>query len=360
MDTDDVSEDVDEPSDDKEKKEEKIEQNDQRSVNQKTYHDFAEKYHESFLKQFPKDKRDELGWKEKNFVNRVDRELEESLTDMNHLGKNNKMIDKLMPVMPMGKNTQPENKSGFRADKGTKTTITPASKKLVESNPLVKIQHDGLREAWNALPDEQRDLIGEFQIRAIDNEAGQYTGGTYNHSKKKLTVTLHPRANMQNVFNNLHHEIGHAQYHKLMETSPDKIKKFNEAVSLATVWGNNVTAYAGSYRGAKLKAKQYMKSAIADLDLHIENSKKHPERFQPVPDGYREKSVKTLTRRIENAETIYENETHSALAQLVTGTNTHDINIVKHTKKQPAITNHRGIRKEALEELFNAYKELHE
>ena len=81
------------------------------------------------------------------------------------------------------------------------------------------------------------------------------------------------------------------------------------------------------------------------LQYAIENSKKYPERFQPVPDGYREKSVKTLTRNIKHAETIYENETHSALAQFVTGTNTHELT---------------NTNKDSLKELFNAYKELHE
>ena len=346
MDTDDVSEDVDKPSDDTEKKEEKIEQNDQRSVNQKTYRDFVEKYQESFLEEFD----DESDY--------VKKDLDESLKDLNNLGKNNKMINKLMPVMPMGKNTQPENESGFRTGKGTKTTITPATKKLIESDPLVKMQHQGLKSAWNALSDEQRDLIGEFQIRA-STKSGTIVGGTYNNDNKKLTVTLRPRANMKRAFNNLHHEIGHAQYYKLMETSPDKVKKFNEAVKDATFWGNSVTEYAGSFRGAKHKAEQYMKSAISDIDSHIENSKKHPEKYQAVPDNYRKDAVKELERRVKHAQTIYENETHSALAQLVSGTNTSNVTIVTDKKNQHAITNSTGIRKEALEELFNAYKELH-
>ena len=254
------------------------------------------------------------------------------------------MVSKLMPVIPMGKNTQPENKSGFRAGKGTKTTITPASKKLLDSNPLVQIQHDGLRKAWNALPDEQRDMIGEFQIRAT-SKRGTYTGGTYDHEKKKLTVTLHARnMNPKEVFNDLHHEIGHAQYHKLMETSPDKIKKFNETVKEAQQKGA-ITTYAGSFRSAERKAIERKKEIMTDLDGHIANSIKHPESFEAVPAGYRDKAEKNLTYNIEHSKTIFENETHSAIAQVVSGTNTSKIRIED---------------KETLRSLFNAYKELHE
>ena len=345
MDTDDDEslEDIIERYDEDQKKE-KIEQTDQRSVNQKTYRDFAEKYKKSFLGQFPEDVRDKLSPSQKYMVDRMEKDVNESLEDMNNIAKNNEDIDKLIPVIPMGKNTQPENKSGFSAGKGTKTTITPASKKLLDSNPLVKIQHEGVRKAWNALPDEQRDLIGEFQIRAT-SKSGTYTGGTYDHSKKKLTVTLHARnTNMKDVFNDLHHELGHAQYHKLMETSPDKIKKFNETVKEAQQTGA-ITTYAGSFRQAEVKARERKIMIMADIDGHIANSIKYPKSFEAMPDGYRDKAEKNLTINIEHAKTIYENETHSAIAQVVSGTNTSKIRIED---------------KETLRSLFNAYKELHE
>ena len=138
-------------------------------------------------------------------------------------------------------------------------------------------------------------------------------------NKKKLTtketfalaVQNQQKNNLQ-VAENLYKETlrinpNHLESNFLLGTLSAQIKKFNEAVSDATFWGNSVTEYAGSFRSAKLKAEQYMKSALADLDSHIENSKKHPERFQPVPDGYREKAEKELKRRVEFSETIYEN-----------------------------------------------------
>jgi len=329
---------------DEDQKEEKIEQTDQRVVNQTAYLDFAEKYQEAFLATFTKKTREELTESERKIIDKMKFSLENTKKDLNSVGRNEKIISELMPVIPMGKNTHAEDDRGFKAGKGTKNTITPASKKLIESNPLVAIQYEGVKTAWNSLPDEQRDLIGEFQVRASSTNK-PYTAGSYEVQKKKLTITLHARqTNVKDVFNNLHHEIGHAQYHKLMETSPDKVKKFNETVQEAQK-GGGITAYAESYRHAEEKATQRKESVMSDIDHHIAMSKKYPERWESMPDGYREKTEKTLTYNVELSKTIFQNETHSALAQLVTGTNT-----MKIQKEH----------KESLRSLFNAYKELHE
>ena len=84
-------------------------------------------------------------------------------------------------------------------------------------------------------------IIGEFQIKAT-SKTGSWNAGSYDNTKKKLKLTLQARQrNIKDVFNTLHHEIGHAWY-QLMETSPDIIKKFNETVQEAQK-GGGITAY---------------------------------------------------------------------------------------------------------------------
>jgi len=60
---------------------------------------------------------------------------------------------------------------------------------------------------------------------------------------------------------------------------------------------------------------------------------------------WHDKEHDVLTRNVKLLETIYEDETHSALSQLVTGTNTSDVNPSVDSKN--------------MKKLFNAYKDLH-
>ena len=224
--------------------------------------------------------------------------------------------------------------------------MTPATKKMAETNPLIKMQHHALKKAWNGLPDEQRDLVKTLKIKAQkQTKSGTFTAGSWTRDTGVLTVVLHENeSDLKETFNTLHHEIGHAQYNKLMNEHPEKVEKFNREIKEIGSSYSALTSYVGSYRGAYRKAIDAKEKQKKYLENWNKKHEQYPQRYSKVSEFEFEKSMAIMDHNINIAQNIYENETHSALAQLVAGTNTSDIRITD---------------KKVLNKMFDAYKELH-
>jgi hypothetical protein len=129
-----------------------------------------------------------------------------------------------------------------------------------------------------------------------------------------------------------------------MREKPEKVEKFNREIKSIGSNYSAITSYVGSFRGAYAKAIDAKESQKRYLDNWNKKAEKYPERFAKVSEFEYKKSMAIMDHNIDVARTIYENETHSALTQLVTGTNTSDIRITD---------------KKVLKKMFDAYKELH-
>lgn len=264
MDTDDVSEDVDEQVEEKEQKEEKQEQTNQRIDNQKAYLNEVIETQEHWQNSFTKKDLDNDSTL-KYMNEQIQKDYEQNKKDLANVQKNVDKESKNMPVIPMGENTHQAkfNDHGFndtdsKGNKIAKVKLSPTTKKMIDDETGIygsagtsaSLQLDSIRSAWNALPDDQRELVKDISINTLSisqASSAQYDAGSVD-SKGVLRMTINPYdVEFKTHFNTLHHEIGHKQYSKLKQDSPDKIKKFNKAVNDAQKSGS-LNEYVGSYR----------------------------------------------------------------------------------------------------------------
>ena len=353
MDTDDVSEDVDEQVEEKEQKEEKQEQTNQRIVNQKAYLNEVIETQEHWQNSFTKkdlDNDSTLAFMNKH----IQKDYDQNKKDLVNVQKDIDNESKNMPVIPMGENTHQAkfNDHGFNDanSKGKKIAtikLTPKMKKMIDDESWkgtsASLQLDSIRSAWNALPDDQRELVSDLSINYNSTRSGRYTAGSVDRDGV-LSMVINPyQVKLKSGFNVLHHEIGHKQYAKLMSDSPDKVKKFNKTVRDAQMSGS-INSYVDSYR-TSMSSGQGRKMKMKLQKLEREWKTATPTEKREYQKWY-DKEHDILTRNVKLLETIYEDETHSALAQLVTGTNTSNVNPRVDSKN--------------MKKLFNAYKDLHE
>jgi len=352
VDTDDVSEDVDEQVEEKEQKEEKQEQTNQRIVNQKAYLNEVIETQEHWQNAYTKKDLDNDSTLQ--FMNKkIQKDYDQNKKDLVNVQKDIDNESKNMPVIPMGENTHQAkfNDHGFNDanSKGKKIAtviLTPKMKKIIDSESFLgtsaSLQLDSIRSAWNALPDDQRELVSDLSINYNSTKSGRYTAGSVDRAGV-LSMVINPyNVNLKSGFNVLHHEIGHKQYAKLMTDSPDKTMKFNETVRDAQMSGS-LNRYVDSYRTSMSSGQgKRMKMKLRKLESNWKTASPAERKRHQV---WHDKEHDVLTRNVKLLETIYEDETHSALSQLVTGTNTSDVNPSVDSKN--------------MKKLFNAYKDLH-
>jgi len=358
VDTDDVSEDVDEQVEEKEQKQEKQEQTNQRIDNQKAYLNEVIETQEHWQNTFTKKDLDNDSTL-KYMNEQIQKDYDQNKKDLANVQKDIDNESKNMPVIPMGENTHQAkfNDYGFNDtdSKGNKIAtvkLTSRIQKMVDDETGIygsagtsaSLQLDSIRSAWNALPDDQRVLVKDFKINVLsasDMNSSEYDAGSVD-MKGLLKMTINPYdVDFKGKFNTLHHEIGHKQYSKLKQNSPDKIKKFNKAVNDAQKSGS-LNEYVGSYRESG--KQEHKRNATKLRKLETEWKASSPSQRKQYQEWHDEEH-RVLTHNVNINETIYEDETHSALAQLVTGTNTSEVNPKLKSKD--------------MKNLFNAYKDLH-
>ena len=124
---------------------------------------------------------------------------------------------------------------------------------------------------------------------------------------------------------NFYHEVGHARFHQIEKTNPEKVRKFEERISKHRA----PTKYSESYRHASDGEAEYQRKKIREF----------AKRGITMSDT----NKKILEQRTNAMRNILENETHSELNSYVMGElPDSDITVINDTMK----------------DLLNAYKEL--
>lgn len=313
-------------------------------MNQESYLRMVTDQKESLQNYFTRAKLNELDDGTRRIVNAQMADLDDELRQLSSLerGFDLDKIEKEMPVIPLDKNTDniKPNSFGFKTSK-SQINISKGVQKKIDDEPFLQNQVIAAQEAWNALPDDQRNLVKKLTIKTSSGR--NYTGGWFNKSNNELSITLHEiyPNNQKTIFTTMNHEIAHAQYNKMIKEKPDAVKAFNEKVKDIQK-RHSINPYVESYRNAYSNNLKKIERYRKDIDREYNRgriTKAEHTKYHKVQD-HNEKIAEI------NHATIFENETHSAIAEYVTGFYPDEIE--------------RELDNNKLKELFNAYKELHE
>ena len=225
-----------------------------------------------------------------------------------------------LPHITMGKNTHTKNKDGYVYNK-TNIKLQTGVKEDLLSNMM----QERIKGMWNSLPDHTRDLVKNLVIKRSTAKGSHWQGGRWISETGTVIINMHPKTHT-NLDHNFFHEIGHARWHDLKRTNPEKIKKFRETQKKI---GFPPTAYAGSYLMIKER----------NDDTEANYRRKMTSRGFPIS----QKGEERLAENRAAAEDLYHNEIHSELNAYAMGTLPNNL-----------IT----APKEKMTKLLNAYKEM--
>ena len=280
-----------------------------------------------------------------------------------------------MPIIPMGENTHEKNKLGFReqvdADDPPKIKMSKAlqadlkrSDKTIGGLTVSTAQVMSVRDAWNNLSDAQRNLIPTLNITKVKTSLKKVgmqgkQAGSWSNEGGVLTVNIDDGGiDVKNMYSTVQHETGHAEWHMLKETNPEKTKKFTDTVMSDEMKNTPVTSYVKKYLNTDErlenmwleKSKKITAQNKFVKSLGIDKMKDIPSDtglFKSYSDDEIADLKKTFFEKHTNwSKSIYANETHSALSEIVHGTSTR---MTKGLKDSPN-----------LQKYFKAYQELHE
>lgn len=246
-------------------------------------------------------------------IKKLEKELSEIKDDPN------------LPFIPMKPNTHTKNVKGFVHSDNTKVTVTPDLLK----NPVTNIITNYVKGAWNALPDEERDLVKKLKIiKSKARMSSTYRGGSWDPREDVLTIFINPRSGFKAVTQNLFHEIGHGKWWNMKKNNPEKIEEFKRRFK--ELGSKAPTEYAESYK------------RIADKQLKRERNflawkMKHNVAVEPWEQ-------KRLDENRDLAGDLYENESHSELNAHVLGWLRKDV----------------IVSEKVLKEYVNMYKEVYD
>ena len=290
-----------------------------------------------------------------------------------------------MPIIPMGKNTHEKNKIGFR-DKAVGTEdnehpyrVVPTQIKMSKALEADLKRSDksvggmtastaklvAVRDAWNNLSDAQRDLIPTLNItkakasmKSVGMKGNQ--AGNWNKSDGILTVIINDKyrsSSIKDQYTVIQHEAGHAEWNFLSETNPKKTQKFVDTIMSDEMKTTPVTSYASKYLNTdeltenlwqqKLKKIEQQNKLVKSLGI---------DKMKDVPtdtglfksysdDEIADRKKQFFKAHEEWAKTIYANETHSALSEIVHGTS---------TRMKTGLSDSPNLKK-----YFKAWEELH-
>lgn len=233
--------------------------------------------------------------------------------------------DPSLPFIPMKPNTHTNNVNGFVHGNNTKVTVTPDLLK----NPVTNIITNYVKGAWNALPDEERDLVKKLKIiKSKARMSSRYRGGSWDPREDVLTIFINPRSGFKAVTQNLFHEIGHGKWWNMKKNNPEKIEEFKRRFK--ELGSKAPTEYAESYK------------RIADLQLTRERKFLASKAKQNSPIEPWEQA--RLDENRELTGELYENESHSELNAHVLGWLRKDV----------------IVSEKVLKEYVNMYKEVYD
>ena len=282
-----------------------------------------------------------------------------------------------MPIIPMGENTHEKNKLGFREhldeDDSPKIKMSKAlqadlkrSDKIIGGLTVSTAQVISVRDAWNNLSDAQRNLIPTLNITKVKTSIKRVglegtQAGSWSNERGVLTVNIDDRdIDVKNMYSTVQHETGHAEWHMLNETSPEKTNKFTDTVMNDEMRNTPVTSYTSKYLNTdeltenlwqqkvqKIKQQNKFVKSLGIDKMKDVGSKAKGELFHVYSDDEIADLKKTFVEKHEKwSKQVYANETHSALSEIVHGTSTR---MKKGLKDSPN-----------LQKYFKAYQELHE
>ena len=285
--------------------------------------------------------------------------VENNIQQLQNSKNDTEFVEKLygdMPIIPIGKNTDRHSRiNNFKQSSGNDSQIKMSkaisadlkrSDKYVGNTNAAATQVKAIRDAWNGLSDEQRALVGTVDITAVSRKLSTgkgNAGATWNEKTKTLSVMIDNKRDItrtkgvEEMYKRVYHEVvGHAEFNKMLRDKPEKVSKFIKTVSSPEMKKTPINSYVADYSNAQ-------KIVDDNWNRHARKYKGLDHKGKPFitkddETRYRENTKKWV-------ETIYADETHSAVVEIISGTK--GVDLPRDVKTNPKY-----------KQFFNAYEEL--
>jgi hypothetical protein len=195
-----------------------------------------------------------------------------------------------------------------------------------------------VKEAWNLLPDEDRNLIHFLKFRFSNSDKknlGSFNAGFKQGNPAKWYMLNTIEVMLSNTvksgtgaINTLMHEIGHVKWDQIQQLSPEKTKRFTQRMREI----GNITPYQKTYENA-VKTQESKNE-----------EKRNSKAYKEGTDEYRKNMDKNMAEELENQYIIYGNEAHSEFYASL---------------HAPTLNYGHRISQDNMEKVAEAYKELH-
>ena len=195
-----------------------------------------------------------------------------------------------------------------------------------------------VKEAWNLLPDEDRNLIHFLKFRFSNSDKknlGSFDAGFKQGNPAKWYMLNTIEVMLSNTvksgtgaINTLMHEIGHVKWDQIQQLSPEKTKRFTQRMREI----GNITPYQKTYE-----------NAVKTQELKNEE-KRNSKAYKEGTAEYRKNMDKNMAEELENQYIIYGNEAHSEFYASL---------------HAPTLNYGHRISQDNMEKVAEAYKELH-
>jgi len=289
------------------------------------YNDFLDRKFESAFIENNEELQRQIKERKDKVVDEIQK-LEDSKNDTGFM----ELLYQDMPIIPMGKNTDKQKlethkfkessgkDSQIKMSKALAADLKRADKSVGETSSSAT-QVIAVRDAWNGLSDEQRALVDTFEITAVPKKLGLQNikaGASWNETEKKMMFMVDSKKSVgaggirvDGVYKRVHHEIAHAEFAKMTREKPEKVSKFVKTVSSPEMKKTPINHYVSTYSNPKKMLDDNWKR----YERKYKQRQLSPEKVAEIKDRY-DRNTKQWK------ETIYADETHSAIVELVSGT----------------------------------------
>ena len=205
------------------------------------------------------------------------------------------------------------------------------------ASELALKNYEIIKEVWNELPDEDRELIDVLKFR-FSNTSRKNMGshvdrievGGKIYTPAYIEIILsNSLTTKTSAINTLVHEVAHAKWAKIERSNPEKVEKFNKTIREI----GSPTPYVETYR---------RNAEEVEFKNKLEQSKRDYSKYTDIQNKNFERD---LERNKRNAELIFGNEAHSSFYAMI---------------HAPTLNYGHTISKEKMEKIALAYKELHD
>ena len=205
------------------------------------------------------------------------------------------------------------------------------------ASELALKNYELIKDVWNELPDEDRNLIDVLKFR-FSNTDLKNMGSHHDRIEINGRIFTPEYIEIQlsnslstgtSAINTLVHEVGHAKFTKIERQDPEKVKEFNRKMREV----GYITPYQKIYQN-KAKETEY------------DNIKQRASReYKELNDIQRKNAEIHMARKLEQDELIFGNEAHSEFYAML---------------HAPTLNYGHRISQEYMEKVAQAYKELHD